>query len=503
MAKVFFFNKFTLDTGAYELRRGAKVIPVEPLVLDLIRLLLEHPGEVLSRDRLMDAVWEGRIVSESTISTAIKSARKALGDTGRDQNIIRTIRGRGIQFTASVTLDEAEKAPSFSDIVIQPALYIRPFDTMGGEGLESLSCALRVRTRSVLARMPLLRIASPIPEADGLVDPRQFRSRFGLTHVLEVRLQRTAGVLIADASLTETRNGFQIWAQQTEVSTGPAEQETLLQKMIRRLEPELMQAMVAELQAVPGAGNARARLLQAIAVLALKGWHQTTFEEAMHMIERAIEEEPDLALSHAYLALLKALGHRVGILRNDDAIVPAAIAAAERALALENRDSTILGLVGCALADAGQVDRAVPILWKAIDADPQNGHAKTALGSALMLKGDHAAAVQHLADGIAISPADSRLSVWGAVLALGHLGMGNLDAALAAAENACREDDRIYLPRLALTAVHLKREDPTHAIAAARECLRTNPDLHWDEVRCFVGKGLGARVWALVEQLRG
>lgn len=503
MARVFRFNELTLDTGAYELRRGTVVVPVEPLVLDLIRLLLEHPGEVLSRDRLIDAVWEGRIVTESTISTAIKSARKALGDSGRDQNIIRTLRGRGIQLIAPVTLDGAESATPVPDIALQPALYVRPFDTLGDVGLEPLSRALYVRTRSVLARMPLLRIVSPIPEADRLLDPRELRSQLGLTHVLEVRLQRTADLLTADASLTETRNGFQVSAQRFEVSTGVAEQETLLRKMIRRLEPELMQVMVAELQALPGPGNARARLLQAIALLALKGWHRTTFEAAMDMIERAIEEEPDLALSHAYLALLKALGHRVGLLRDDASIVPAAITAAERALALENRDSTILGLVGCALADAGQVDRAVPILRKAIDADPQNGHAKTALGSALMMRGNHAAAVRHLTEGIAISPADSRLSVWGAVLALGHLALGDLDASLAAAENACQEDDRIYLPRLALTAVHLMRKDSVRAAAGARECLRTKPDLHRDEVRCFVGAGLGSGVWELVESLRG
>ena len=102
MAKVFRFGDFELDTGAFELRRGPVVVPVEPLVLDLLTLLLEHPGVVLSRDRLVESVWKGRIVSESTISTAIKSARKALGDTGRDQKYIRTIRGRGIQFAVPV-----------------------------------------------------------------------------------------------------------------------------------------------------------------------------------------------------------------------------------------------------------------------------------------------------------------------------------------------------------------------------------------------------------------
>jgi len=504
MAKVFCFGDFTLDTGALELRCGPAAVPVEPLVFDLITLLLEQPGVVVSRDQLVETVWDGRIVSESTISTAVKSARRALGDTGKDQRFIRTIRGRGIQFVAPVATTEkteAEDRSPIPDIAMQPAIYVRPFDTMGDAGLDRLSRVLRVRTGSILTRIPLLRIASSFPQADHLMDPRELRSRFGITHILEVRLHRRGKVLEADAALTETRNGLQIWAQRFETPSGTGEQEILLYKMIRRIEPRLVQAMVIEMQTANGGPGSRANLLQAIALLSLKGWHRTTFVEATGMIEKAIAQEPDFALSHAYLALLKALGHRVGLLRDDAAIVPAAIAAAERALELESRDSTILGLAGCALADVGQVDRAIPILKKAIEVDPQNGHAKTALGSALMLKRDFETAARYLREGIDCSPADSRLSVWGAVLALAQLAQGELDTALEAAESACREDDRLYLPRLALAAVYLVREDRVNALAAVRECVRTKPDLNKTEITCIVGKGLGAAVWAIAQSL--
>jgi len=181
MAKVFQFGDFTLDTGAFESRRGPVIVPVEPLVLDLLALLLEQPGVVLSRDRLVESVWKGRIVSESTISTAIKWARKAMGDTGRDRKYIRTIRGRGIQFAVPVEAAGAAAAGSrlpIPDGVMQPTIYVRPFDAMGDAGLDHLSRALRVRTRSILARIPLLRIASSFPEADHLIDPRELRSRF-------------------------------------------------------------------------------------------------------------------------------------------------------------------------------------------------------------------------------------------------------------------------------------------------------------------------------------
>ena len=79
MAKVLQFGDFELNTGAFELRRGPVVIPVEPLVLNLLTLLLEQPGVVLSRNRLVESVWKGRIVSESTISTAIEGGAQGVG----------------------------------------------------------------------------------------------------------------------------------------------------------------------------------------------------------------------------------------------------------------------------------------------------------------------------------------------------------------------------------------------------------------------------------------
>jgi hypothetical protein len=167
MARVFRFGEFTLDTGAFELRRGPAIIPVEPLVLDLLTVMVEQPGVVLSRDRLVESVWKGRIVSESTISTAIKWARKALGDTVE------------VAETAA-----AGSRPPIPGGAMQPTVYVRPFETMGEAGLDHLSRALRIRTGSILARVPLLRIASSFPQADQLLDPRELRARFEITHVL-------------------------------------------------------------------------------------------------------------------------------------------------------------------------------------------------------------------------------------------------------------------------------------------------------------------------------
>jgi DNA-binding winged helix-turn-helix (wHTH) protein/tetratricopeptide (TPR) repeat protein len=507
MATVFRFDGFVLDRDAFELRHDSALVPVEPLVLELLALLLEQPGVVVSRDALMEKIWKGRIVSDTTISTAIKSARKVLGDTGRDQKYIRTVRGRGIQWVAPIesverVSIEARHPPTGGGE--QHVLYVRCTEGTGDPALMPLVRAMRARVCSILARIPLLRIASAFERADQLSDPRELRTRFAISYVLDLRLQRTGNSLTADAALTEARGGLQFWAERFETINGPGDQETLLYKMIRRIEPRLMQAMVADLQ-FPGERDtcAQASLLKAIGLLALRGWSRATFEEAAGLIEQSVALEPDFALSHAYLALVKALGHRVGLLGHDDDAVPAAIEAAERALDLESQDSTVLGLVGCALADAGQVERALPILHKAIEAGPENGHAKTALGAALMMKRDYKAAAALLAEGMARSPADSRLSVWGTALSLAELARGELDRALEAATNACREDDRLYLPRLALAGVLLVRKEQTRAVVAVKEALRTKPDLTRQETTCVLGERLGAGVWAIAESLPG
>src|SRR5262249_14709237 len=106
------FDQFDVDTDRYELRGGGRVQPVEPLVFDLIVFFARNPNRLISRDDMVEAVWRGRAVSDATISSAVKSARRALGDSGDSQSLIRTVRGRGFAFQARVETEAAKSAPS-------------------------------------------------------------------------------------------------------------------------------------------------------------------------------------------------------------------------------------------------------------------------------------------------------------------------------------------------------------------------------------------------------
>jgi pimeloyl-ACP methyl ester carboxylesterase/DNA-binding winged helix-turn-helix (wHTH) protein len=97
------FAGFTLDPERFALRRGDEIVHVEPQVFDVLAYLVEQRDRVVKKTELLDAIWGDRFVSESALTSRIKAARKAVGDDGTAQTVIRTVHGRGYQFVAEVS----------------------------------------------------------------------------------------------------------------------------------------------------------------------------------------------------------------------------------------------------------------------------------------------------------------------------------------------------------------------------------------------------------------
>ena len=104
----FLFADHTLDTDRRELRRGSEPIAVEPQVFDLLIYLVQNRDRVVSKDDLIASVWGGRIVSDSTLTSRINAARKAVGDSGEEQKLIRTIARKGLRFVGAVRTQSDE-----------------------------------------------------------------------------------------------------------------------------------------------------------------------------------------------------------------------------------------------------------------------------------------------------------------------------------------------------------------------------------------------------------
>jgi pimeloyl-ACP methyl ester carboxylesterase/DNA-binding winged helix-turn-helix (wHTH) protein len=97
-----FADGLELDTALFELRRGGQAVPLEPQAFDVLAYLVAHRDRVVPKEELMDAVWGGRFVSEAAVTSRIKQARRAVGDDGQAQRVIRTVHGRGYRFVAPV-----------------------------------------------------------------------------------------------------------------------------------------------------------------------------------------------------------------------------------------------------------------------------------------------------------------------------------------------------------------------------------------------------------------
>ena len=115
---LFTFGNCSVDCARRELRCGGELVAIEPQVFDVLIYLIQHRDRVVSRDDLLSSVWGGRIVSESTLSSRINSARSAIGDSGEQQRWIRTIARKGVRFTGEV--HEAQNASGKNTVNTQP-----------------------------------------------------------------------------------------------------------------------------------------------------------------------------------------------------------------------------------------------------------------------------------------------------------------------------------------------------------------------------------------------
>ena len=110
----FLLADHTLDTGRRELRRGFELVAVEPQVFDLLVYLVRNHDRLVSRDDLIASVWGGRIVSDSTLSSRINAVRKAIGDNGEDQRLVRTVARKGFRFVGTVHLQPDDAVSTYA-----------------------------------------------------------------------------------------------------------------------------------------------------------------------------------------------------------------------------------------------------------------------------------------------------------------------------------------------------------------------------------------------------
>jgi DNA-binding winged helix-turn-helix (wHTH) protein len=139
----YLFEDYVLDTDRRELCRAGEFVGIEPKAFDLLVHVIANHERVVSKDDLIAAVWEGRIVSESALTSCINAARVAIGDSGEAQRLIRTFPRKGIRFVGGLRQEQADvaggivadshEAPrSKPGLPHKPSVAVLPFANMGG-----------------------------------------------------------------------------------------------------------------------------------------------------------------------------------------------------------------------------------------------------------------------------------------------------------------------------------------------------------------------------------
>lgn len=506
---IFKFDNWELDSGIYELRQDGRKCPVEPQVFNVLEFLLHNHDRVVSRDELLEEIWQGRVVSDATLSTCIKSARQAIGDNGHAQRLIKTVHGRGFRFVGEVTLTVDGIAAGMHTTMPDSAasgitsMALLPFSVFSDDPeLEYFADGLVEDLTTLLARTPGLLVisrSSSFSYKGSCPSATQVREELGVDCMLEGSLRLIADQVRINVQLINTSDGGHLWARRFDRPAGQIFQlqDEIINAIGQVLEPEI--ARISYTNARNSGDDRDAWLLyqRASGLLALKGWHSDTFAEAVSLLRRSIAIDPTFSLAHAYLALILALGHRVGLLSERKQAMLDGVRAADTALELDDIDSTVLGFAGCALADLGQAHRAIPILEKAVEQDPSNAQAWAALGASKVAVRQIKEGIDDMRHGIRISPLDNRLAVWGSFLAVGLMLNRDLDEAILAAKAACRRDPRNHIPRIALAAVLLAAGQTEQARPAIAEAYRLRPELSVLEIKCLVGGRLFRAIEAL------
>lgn len=513
---LFKFDRWQLDSERYELSQHGQPCKVEPQVFDLLEFLLRHHDRVVSKEELLEALWGGKVVSDATLSTCVKAARQAIGDDGQRQRLIRTSHGRGFRFIGELEVVEAtdldttaDRAPEANAVAVQPGrttLALLPFTLFSVDPeMEYLADGLVEDLTTILARASGLLVisrSSSFAYKGRHPSPQQVRQELAVDYMVEGSVRVIADQVRINVQLIDTNNGDHLWARRFDRPAGEvsALQDELINAICRHLEAQLGRVSYSQVKQLDCDRDAWLLYQQASGLLAIKGWHPGTFAEAIEMLRRSVGIDPGFAQAHAYLALVVALGHRVGLVQQREAALQESLQAAYTALGLDDHDSNVLGFAGCALADSGHIERATPILEQAVELDPSNAQAWAALGSAKILGNRFEAGVYDLQRGIKISPLDNRLAIWGSLLAVGMMMTGDLDRAISAAKTACRSDLKNHIPQVTLAAVLLAAEQPGAAKSALAEAYRLRPELSAVEIRCLVGKRAAGAIEALSRQ---
>ena len=305
-ALMFRFGEFQLDLDRYELSRDGDVVKTEPRVLEVLHYLIERRERVVPKEELLDAIWRDVHVSESALTTTIRDARRALGDSPGDPRWIKTVYGRGFRFVGDVLAEEPEapmapRPPKDG----RKSIAVLPFaDLSPGRDQQHFCDGLAEELINTLTRIEELRVVSRAAAFDFRSDEdvRALGEKLGVGNVLRGSVRKDGERLRISVHLVEVTGGDHIWSERYDRQVGDifALQEEIAENTTRALLGMLSERNRDAIKSRPVRLDAYEFYLKGRTYLSKKT--RRGLDAAVGMFEIALEFDHDYAPAYAGLA---------------------------------------------------------------------------------------------------------------------------------------------------------------------------------------------------------
>jgi TolB-like protein len=484
---LYLFNDFVLDPDRRELRRGDHAIAAEPQVFDVLEFLIRHRDRVVSRDDLLEAVWHGRIVSDATLSSRISAARSAIGDTGEEQRLIRTIARKGLRFVGQVheesgTIDSAAAHPLVPPAT-GPAIAVLPFANMSGDPeqdyfadgmVEDIITALsRCSGLIVIARN------SSFTYKGRAIDVRDVGRELRVGYVLEGSVRRAGSRLRITGQLIDAATGTHLWADRFdgEASEVFALQDDITARVVAAIEPTLELAESERRRTLPpNALGAYELLLRASSLR--DAFTGESLKEAIGCLEQALAIDPSYAPAMAAAAYCHALRHFQGWLGPDDDYRRKAVTLAWRATELAPNDAQVLWMAAFAIWNmADEIAPARELFRRSLAINPNSAMALVLAGWIEAMAGNQTGGRELILRAQRLNPRDPRGWFASGAMAICAVGDENYHDAILWADRALAQNRRFAVALRVLIVALVKTGALPRAAQVAQELLAVEPEL--------------------------
>ncbi|MEE9943634.1 MAG: winged helix-turn-helix domain-containing protein [Pseudomonas asiatica] len=447
----FEFDDYVLDEQRRELTLCGKAVAIGPQVFDLLLQLVSHRDQVLGRDELLARVWNGKIVSESTITSHINAVRKAIGDSGEEQRLVRTIARKGYRFVGLVREPSSSAAQAPSEPVPfacgpalpdKPSITVLPFQNLSGDPeqdyfadgmVEDIIAALsRIRWLFVIARN------SSFTFKGQRIDVQQVGQALGVRYVLEGSVRKAGKRLRITGQLIDATSGEHLWAERFEGRLDDLFelQDQVTESVVGAIAPQLERAEIERAKRKP-TDNLCAYDYYLRGTAKLHNGTRDAIAQALPLYYQAIELDPEFASAYGMAAWCYFWRKLNGWMDDRAQEITEGARLARLAVELGRDDAVALTRGGHALGHlTGDLDGAIALLDRARLLNSNLAPAWYLGGILRALRGETQTAIDNLKHATRLSPLDPEMFRMQVGMALAHFFAGRLDEAVEWAEKS-------------------------------------------------------------------